>query len=67
MSNRIPKVVKEGKIKVEGLEIRVCVLDDGQRIIHKEDFLKALEFLGWSEDVINLLLTQDRKEAENDF
>ena len=42
MSNRIPKVVKEGKIKVEGLEIRVCVLDDGQRIIPKEDFLKVL-------------------------
>ena len=64
MSNRLPKVVKEGKIKVEGLEIRVCVLDDGQRIIPKEDFLKVLEFLGWSEDVINLLLAQDRKEAE---
>lgn len=64
MSNRIPKVVKEGKIKVEGLEIRVCVLDDGQRIIPKEDFLKALEFLGWSEDDIKLLLAQDRKEAE---
>lgn len=64
MSNRIPKVVKEGKIKVEGLEIRVCVLDDGQRIIPKEDFFKALEFLGLNEDDIKLLLTQGRKEAE---
>lgn len=47
---KMPKVVSEGKIKIGDFEIRVCVLDDGKRIIPQEDFKKALDFLGLTED-----------------
>lgn len=53
----IPKVIHESKIKLdEHTEITVCVLDNGQRIIPKDDMLKALHFLGLSEAEINALL-----------
>lgn len=54
--NNIPKVIHESKIKLDGLEIRVCVLDNGQRVIPEEDFNKFLNFLGTSkEDVYELM------------
>ena len=40
MSENLPKVIKEGKLKIGGTEITVCVLDNGKRIIPEEDFLK---------------------------
>lgn len=60
----IPKVISKGKITLdENTEITVCVLDNGQRIIPKEDMQKALKFLGLSEaDINNLLHTQANKE-----
>lgn len=45
-----PKVISQSKIKLdENTEITVCVLDDGRRIIPKDDMLVALKFLGLSE------------------
>ena len=61
MDERIPKVVSEGKIKVKDLEIRVLVLDNGQRIILEEDMKKALNFLGLTNEDVDFLLK--RKEA----
>lgn len=61
MDERIPKVVSEGKIKVKDLEIRVLVLDNGQRIIPEEDMKKALNFLGLTNEDVDFLLK--RKEA----
>lgn len=60
--NNMPKVIHEGKIKLDGLEIRVCVLDNGQRIIPKEDMETALNLLGLSEDEIKLLFNNKRGE-----
>lgn len=53
----LPKVISEGKIRLsDDVETTVCVLDDGRRIIPKEDMLKALQFLGLNEAEINQLL-----------
>ena len=52
-----PKVI--GKITIQlsdDVEITVCVLDDGRRIIPEDDMLKALKFLGLSETEINQIL-----------
>lgn len=49
-TKRIPRVIKEGKMKIQGIEIKVCVLDDGRRIIPEEDFDKALNLLGLSKE-----------------
>ena len=64
MNERIPKVVSEGKIKVKDLEIRVLVLDNGQRIIPEEDMKKALKFLGLTNEDVDFILR--RKEASNE-
>lgn len=54
----LPKVIREGKIRLsDDVEITVCVLDDGRRIIPKEDMIKALQFLGLNEFSINQILT----------
>lgn len=52
-----PKVIRKSKIQLsDEVEITVCVLDDGRRIIPEDDMLKALQFLGLSENEINELL-----------
>lgn len=52
-----PNVIHEGKIQLdENTEITVYVLDDGRRIIPKDDMMIALKFLGLSETEINSLL-----------
>lgn len=61
MEKRIPKVVSEGKIKVQGLEITVCVLDDGRRIIPEEDMQKALRFLGITEEWFNEFINSKKE------
>lgn len=56
---RTPKVISEGKIKLsDEVEITVCILDDGRRIIPEADMLNALQFLGFSESEINQILTE---------
>lgn len=55
---RTPKVISKNKIKFsDEVEITVCVLDDGRRIIPEGDMLKALKFLGFNESEINKILT----------
>ena len=54
---KIPRVVKEGKIKVtDDLELTVFVLDNGRRVLPEEDMMKALAFIGL-----------DNKEALEEF
>lgn len=56
---RIPKVISENKIKLsDEVEITVCILDNGRRIIPEADMLNALQFLGFSESEINQILTE---------
>lgn len=58
----IPKVISEGKIHLsDDVEITFCVLDDGRRIIPKEDTIKALQFLGLNELEINQILKNKTK------
>lgn len=58
----LPKVISEGKIRLsDNVEITVCVLDDGRRAIPKEDMLKALHFLGLSQEEIMTLLNSQTK------
>lgn len=55
---RTPKVINKNKIKFsDEVEITVCILDDGRRIIPESDMLKALKFLGFKESEINKILT----------
>lgn len=52
-----PIVIKKSKVQLsDEVEITVCVLDDGRRIIPEDDMLKALKFLGLSENEINQIL-----------
>jgi len=61
MTTRIPKVIREGKISItQGLEITVCVLDDGRRVIPEEDMQRALDFLGLTEDSFNEYLKHNK-------
>lgn len=53
---RIPKVVSKGKINVGDLELTLLVLDNGQRVIPKDDMRKALQFLGITEKEVDDLL-----------
>lgn len=62
----IPKIIKEDTMTVQGLKIRVCVLDNGQRIIPEDDFKKALGWLGLTDDEIKQLLTPQEKIAYED-
>lgn len=53
-----PKVISTGKIQLSNdVEITVCILDDGRRIIPEEDMLKAMRFLGFNDAEINRILT----------
>lgn len=54
-----PKVISKNKIKFsDEVEITVCILDNGMRIIPEADMLNALQFLGFSESEINQVLTE---------
>lgn len=56
-----PKVIGKSKIQLsDEVEITVCVLDDGRRIIPEDDMLKALQFLGFNENEIKELLKNSK-------
>lgn len=56
--NRNPKVINESIIKLsDSVEITVCILDDGRRVIPKADMQKALQFLGFNKSEIYQILT----------
>lgn len=59
MSNKIPTVTHEGILKVKDLEIKVLTLDNGQRIIPEDDFKKALDWLGLSEDDVKQIMQKN--------
>ena len=53
-----PKAISESKVKFsDDVEITVCLLDDGRRIIPEIDMLKAMRFLGFNESEINRIMT----------
>lgn len=56
MSKRIPEVTHSGRLNIDGLDIEVLTLDNGKRVIPKDDMIKVLEFLGLHEDEINTIL-----------
>ena len=60
----LSKVTHEGTITVGGITIRVMTLDSGQRIIPEDDFKKALNLLGISEDDMKQILTAGKGGAE---
>lgn len=60
MNNDMPKVVSKGKVKLLDIEITVCVLDNGQRVIPEDDMRKALLFLGIPQKGIEYLLNPKR-------
>ncbi len=60
MNNDMPKVVSKGKVKLLDIEITVCVLDNGQRVILEDDMRKALLFLGIPQKDIEYLLNPKR-------
>lgn len=45
MSSKFPTVVHKEVVKVGDLEIKVLTLDNGQRIILKDDLKKAIIFI----------------------
>lgn len=56
MSKRIPEVTHSGRLNIDGLDIEVLTLDNGKRVIPKDDMIKVLKFLGLPEDEINTIL-----------
>lgn len=52
----LPKVIHEAKVTIGSIEITVCILEDGRRIISAEDMKKALTVLGLSEEEISQIL-----------
>ena len=54
-SKEVPYVVKDDYLNLGNLKIRVCVLNDGRRIIPEDEMCKALSFLGISKEEFALL------------
>ena len=45
----LPQVVREDYLKVtDNFSVMVCMLDDGRRIIQKEEMIKICAFMGLS-------------------
>ena len=62
MAEELRHAVQEGKIKLlEDLEINLVVLNDGTRVITKEDVLKVLEFLGLKEGDVEEILNRNKE------
>lgn len=56
----IPTVVKEGTMRIGDMDIRVYVLDNGERIIPKEDAEKIFAALGITWEEAGTLLALSR-------
>lgn len=59
-NERIPPVIKEGVVKIGDMDIHVCVLDNGERVIPEEDFDKVLAFLGITREEAGEMLQKYR-------
>lgn len=53
---RLPKVIHEAKMAIGGIEVTVCILEDGRRIIPEEDMKKVLSFLGLNKEEISQII-----------
>lgn len=57
MKENIPKVVSEGELKItDNFSIKLCVLDDGRRIIPEDDMQRVLSFLGITQEEFNEII-----------
>ena len=63
MSEDIPYVVSEGVLKLGELEIKVAVLNTGQKVIYQEDMTK---FLNWLDDPNVFCVKEYRDEPKTD-
>lgn len=52
----LPKVIHEAKVSIGDIEITVCILEDGRRIIPAEDMIKAMSFIGLSNEEISKII-----------
>lgn len=53
----LPKVVREDYLKVtDNFSVRVCMLDDGRRIIPKEEMIKICTFMGLSLEELEYMI-----------
>lgn len=59
MSEKLPKVVREETMNIEDCKFRVCVLDNGQRVIPKDDFYKVMEWIGLEKEAIDEILKNE--------
>ncbi len=57
----LPQVVREANLKVtDDFSIKVCILDDGRRIIPKEEMSKICAFMGLSLEVLEYMINSKR-------
>lgn len=53
----LPQVVREDYLKVtDNFSVRVCMLDDGRRIIPKEEMIKICTFMGLSLEELEYMI-----------
>lgn len=53
----LPKVVREDYLKVtDNFSVMVCMLDDGRRIIPKEEMIKICTFMGLSLEELEYMI-----------
>lgn len=61
-NQRLPRVVDENELKVgDYFTIKVCVLDDGRRIIPEDDMKRVLAFLGISQAEFEKMITNQKQ------
>ncbi len=53
----LPQVVREDYLKVtDNFSVKVCMLDDGRRIIPKEEMIKICTFMGLSLEELEYMI-----------
>lgn len=53
----LPQVVREDYLKVtDNFSVMVCMLDDGRRIIQKEEMIKICTFMGLSLEELEYMI-----------
>ena len=58
-TKEVPYVIKEELLIFGTLKVRVCILNNGQRVIPEDDMRKALSFLGISKEEFDLSWKED--------
>ena len=53
----LPQVVREATLKVtDDFSIKVCILDDGRRIIPKDEMIRICSFMGLSIEELEYMI-----------